>query len=81
MGWDIVVLLAGVPAALMGVLFALERLEAWLVRPDERAAAMAELIDSAQEPEEVEAAVARLLAEVAPSSQHDAETPVDAGLH
>lgn len=63
---DILALVLGVPALLMAALLALARLEASLVAPDERAARLSSLIESARAPEEVEHAATELFAEVVP---------------
>ncbi len=64
LAWLIGALVLGVPALLLGVLLLLERLEAWMLRPDERAAAVAALLARVEHPEEVEVEVARLLSTV-----------------
>jgi len=57
-------LVAGFPLLLLGVIWLLARLEAWMLRPYERAALIADLLEHAVEAEEVELGVARLVAEV-----------------
>lgn len=64
LAWLVGAAVVGVPALLLGVLLLLERLEAWMLRPDERAAAVAALLARVEHPEEVENEVARLLATV-----------------
>lgn len=55
-------LLVGVPGFLLGVFWLLDRLEAWVVKPDEHAAEVQALLVQAEEAEDVEEAVARMLA-------------------
>lgn len=62
--WLVPVVVLGVPPLLLGVLLSLERLEAWMLKPDEHAAAVAALLARVEHPEEVEAEVARLLSTV-----------------
>ena len=55
-------LLIGVPAFLLGVFWLLDRLESWVVKPDERAAEVQALLHQVERAEEVEEAVTRMLA-------------------
>ena len=55
-------LLVGVPAFLLGVFWLLDRLESWVLKPDERAAKVQALLVEAERADEVEVAVTRLLA-------------------
>ena len=65
----IIVLVLSFPVALLAVLMGLDRFEASFVQPDERAAAVAELIASAREPEEVEHATVQMLAHALPDDR------------
>lgn len=58
-------LLVGFPALLLAGLWVLAWLEAWMLQPDERAAKIKRLLEAENEAEDVEAAVTRLVAEVA----------------
>lgn len=60
-----------VPVGLFGFLLLLARFEANLVQPGERAAEVTELLQSSDEPEEVERATARMLAVVVPNGNRD----------
>lgn len=58
-------LLTGFPSLLLGVMWVLGWLEAWMLEPDERAATIEQLLEGADEAEEVEQAVTALFAQVA----------------
>lgn len=58
-------LIVGFPLALLVLLTLFDWLENWMVRPDERAAAVRDLLDRVEQVEEVERAVAEMLAAVA----------------
>lgn len=58
-------LLVGFPLLLLGMIGLLGWLEAWMLQPDERAAAITELLERGYDVGEVEVAVARLLADAA----------------
>ena len=66
-----VALLVGFPALLMLLVLFLGRLEDWVLNPDERAAAVTQLLEQVDEAEELEKAVALMMSEVAdrPSSR------------
>jgi len=66
LAWLVPVLVLGVPLLLLGVLLLLERMEAWMLQADERAAAVAALLARVDHPEQVESEVARLLATAEP---------------
>jgi hypothetical protein len=63
---EILALTFGVPVALFGLMVLLARFEASLVQPGERAAKVVEMLHSADAPEEVEQATARMLEVVVP---------------
>lgn len=63
-GLGAVALVVGFPLLLMGLLWLLGRLEEWMLQPQERAAAVTELLERVEEAEEIERAVTRLLAQV-----------------
>lgn len=63
-GLGALALVVGFPLVLLGGLGFLGWLEAWMVQPDERAAAVRSLLEE-KEDSELEAAVAALLAQVA----------------
>lgn len=58
-------LVLGFPGLLLAGLWALGRLEAWMLQPDERAAEIELLLEGEDEAEDVEVAVTRLIAGVA----------------
>jgi hypothetical protein len=68
-GLAIVGLVAGFPVGLFALVLALDRFEMSFVQPDERAAALVELVTSNREPDEVELVAAQLLAPVVPESE------------
>lgn len=72
---EILVLTLGVPVLLFGLLLLLERFEAWLVQPGERAAKVVELLHSADAPEDVERATARMLEIVVPAARGSGGRP------
>jgi hypothetical protein len=57
-------LVLGFPVLLLAMLALLGWLEAWMLKPDERADEVARLLQGHGEPDEVEAAVTRLFADV-----------------
>lgn len=63
-GVGLACLVVGFPLLLLSLLWLLGRLESWMLEADERAAAVAEVLEQAERAEEVEAAVSRLLADV-----------------
>ena len=67
-----VMLLLGFPLLLLLLVLFLGRLEDWVLNPDERAAAVSQLLDQVEEAEELEQAVALMMSEVAdrPSTSH-----------
>lgn len=64
-GLGALALLIGFPLLLLGVMWVLGALEAWTLEPDERAAAIERLLEQADEADEVEHAVTKLVAQVA----------------
>lgn len=66
MGLDVgLVLVVGFPVLLLIMIGALGWLEAWMLQPDERAAAVQRLLDQEDEVDRLELAVAQMLAPVA----------------
>ncbi len=59
------VLIAGFPLLLLLLLLLLERIESWMLTPDERAAAVSQLMEQVDEAEDLEKAVALMMSEVA----------------
>ncbi|HWB70967.1 MAG TPA: hypothetical protein VG452_02020 [Egibacteraceae bacterium] len=76
-GLGAVALVVGFPLLLMCLLWLLGRLEAWMLEPDERAAAVTRLLEQVDEAEEVERAVTRLMARVAdrPAGERPSQRP------
>ena len=66
-----VALVMGFPLLLLLLVMLLGRLEDWVLMPDERAAAVSQLLEQVDEAEELEKAVALMMSEVAdrPSSR------------
>lgn len=58
-------LVIGFPLALFTMLWVLGRLEAWMLQPDERAAAVQRMLAEEEQVEALERAVAELMAQVA----------------
>ena len=61
----VIPLVVGFPLGLFTMLWVLGRLEAWMVQPDERAAAVQELLAQEEHVDALERAVADLMAQVA----------------
>ena len=70
-GFAIIGLVAGFPVGLFGLVVALDRFETSFVQPDERAAALVELVSSNRGPDEVELVAAQLLAPVVPGVESE----------
>lgn len=60
-----VAMVAGFPLLLLALMLVLSRIEDWMLMPDERAAAVSQLLDQVDKPEELEKAVALMMSEVA----------------
>ena len=58
-------LVAGFPLLLLLLVMLLGRIEDWMLMPDERAAAVSQLLEQVDEAEELEKAVALMMSEVA----------------
>ena len=58
-------LVVGFPLLLLLLVLFLGRIEDWMLMPDERAAAVTQLLDQVEEAEELEKAVALMMSEVA----------------
>lgn len=69
-GLGALALIVGFPLLLLGMLALLGALEQWMLEPDERATQVQQLLDERDEADDVETAVARLLAQLA--DRHDA---------
>lgn len=69
-------LVAGFPLLLLLLVLLLGRIEDWMLMPDERAAAVSQLLDQVDEAEDLEKAVALMMSEVAdrPNSRKPSET-------
>lgn len=63
-----IALLLGFPALLLLLVLFLGRLEDWVLNPDERAAAVSQLLEQVDEAEDLEKAVALMMSEVADRS-------------
>lgn len=75
-GLGVLTLLVGFPLLLLGMLALLGALEQWMLEPDERATQVQELLEEREGADDVEAAVARLLAQLA--DRHDTTDESDA---
>ncbi len=62
---NIIAVVVGFPLLLLLLMLALSRIEDWMLMPDERAAAVSQLLDQVDKPEELEKAVALMMSEVA----------------
>ena len=60
-----IALIVGFPLLLLLVVLLLGRIEDWMLSPDERAAAVTQLLEQVDEAEELEKAVALMMSEVA----------------
>jgi hypothetical protein len=60
-----IALVVGFPLLLLLVVLFLGRIEDWMLSPDERAAAVTQLLEQVDEAEELEKAVALMMSEVA----------------
>ncbi len=58
-------LIVGFPLLLLGLVLFLERIEDWMLMPDERAAVVSELLERVDETDELEQAVAVMMSKVA----------------
>lgn len=58
-------MVAGFPLLLLLLMLVLSRIEDWMLMPDERAAAVSQLLEQVDKPEELEKAVALMMSEVA----------------
>lgn len=63
-GLGALALVIGFPVALLLFVIFLGRLEVWILAPDERAAAVSQLLEQVDETEELEKAVALMMADV-----------------
>ena len=70
-----IALLIGFPALLLLLVLFLGRLEDWVLNPDERAAAVSQLLEQVDETEELEKAVALMMSEVADKPTARAPSP------
>ncbi len=62
---NIIAVVVGFPLLLLLLILVLSRIEDWMLMPDERAAAVSELLEQVEKPEELEKAVALMMSEVA----------------
>ena len=58
-------MVVGFPLLLLLLVLLLGRIEDWMLMPDERAAAVSQLLEQVERPEELEKAVALMMSEVA----------------
>ncbi|HVM20015.1 MAG TPA: hypothetical protein VM307_08650 [Egibacteraceae bacterium] len=63
--WSAAALIVGFPLGLLLLVLFLGRVEDWMLMPDERAAAVSQLLEQVDEADELEKAVALMMAEVA----------------
>ena len=78
-GGVVIPLVVGFPLALFTTLWVLGWLEAWMVQPDERAAAVQQLLDQEEQVDALERAVAELMAQVADDRRRPARSADLAG--
>ena len=67
LGLGAMALVIGFPLLLLVLLVFLGRLESWMLLPDERAAQVSALLEQVEEADELEHAVALMMAEVTPT--------------
>lgn len=74
--WGAAALVAGFPLMLLLLVLLLGRIEDWMLMPDERAAAVSQLLEQVDEAEELEKAVALMMSEVAdrPTSRRPSDS-------
>ena len=68
-------MVAGFPLLLLLLVLLLGRIEDWMLMPDERAAAVSQLLEQVERPEELEKAVALMMSEVADRSSVKTRSP------
>lgn len=69
LGLGVLALVVGFPLLLLVFLVFLGRLESWMLLPDERAAQVSQLMEQVEEADELEHAVALMMADVTPGSE------------
>lgn len=69
LGLGVLALVIGFPLLLLVLLVFLGRLESWMLMPGERAAQVSALLEQVEEADELEHAVALMMAEVTPSPE------------
>ena len=62
---NIIAMVVGFPMLLLVLVLVLGRIEDWMLMPDERAAAVSQLLEQVDRPEDLEKAVALMMSEVA----------------
>lgn len=72
-------LVVGFPLLLLLLVLSLGRLEDWMLMPDERAAAVSQLLEQVDEAEELEKAVALMMSEVADRPEVRRQSPAAGG--
>lgn len=77
-GLGALALLVGFPLLLLGMLALLGALEQWMLESDQRASHVQQLLEEQRETEDVEAAVARLLAQLADRHDDSSDDGTDA---
>lgn len=75
----VVILVVGFPLLLLLLVLFLGRLEDWTLMPDERAAAVSQLLEQVDETEELEKAVALMMSEVADRAAAKRPSPATRG--
>lgn len=74
-----VVLVLGFPLLLLALVLFLGRVEDWMLMPDERAAAVSQLLEQVDGPDELEKAVALMMSEVADRPSERDRSPAARG--
>lgn len=72
---SVITIVVGFPLLLLMLVLVLARIEDWMLMPDERAAAVSQLLEQVDEAEELEKAVARLMSEVSGRSMSKSLSP------
>lgn len=73
---SVITIVVGFPLLLLMLVLVLARIEDWMVMPDERAAAVSQLLEQVDEAEELEKAVALMMSEVADRPTTKSPSPV-----
>jgi hypothetical protein len=74
---SVIAIVVGFPLLLLALVLILGRIEHWMLMPDERAAAVSQLLEQVDEAEELEKAVALMMSEVADRPSTKGQSPAE----